>query len=86
MLKDDLVVRILGNTKIVFESNMSEPLITNKEIMTADYQESVSVRFCQLNRENHVLFFTELQNTRIFQTLFNSLQKKASVMTYCDGN
>ena len=46
MLKDHLVVRILGNTKIVFESNMSEPLITNKEIMTADYQESVSVRFC----------------------------------------
>ena len=57
---------MLGNTKIVFESNRSEPLIKNKEIMTAHYQESVPMRFCKLIRENHVLFFTELQNTRIF--------------------
>ena len=34
--------------------------------MTAQYQESVPMRFCKLIRENHVLFFTELQNTRIF--------------------
>ena len=33
-----------------------------------------------------MLFFTGLENTRIIQTLFNYLQKKASVMTYWDGN
>ena len=31
-------------------------------------------------------FFTRLENTRIFQTLFNYLQKKASVVTYRDGS
>ena len=39
---------MFGNTKIVFESNRSEPLIKNKEIMTAHYQESVPMRFCKL--------------------------------------
>ena len=65
---------------------MTKPLIKEKEAMTDDYQESVPVRFCKLTHENDVLFFTGLQNARIFQTLFNSLHAKASVMTYCDGN
>ena len=75
-----------GITTIVFHSNMTKPLIKDKEAITGDYQESVPVRFCKLTRENHVFFFTGLQNTRIFQTLFNSLQTKASAMAYCDGN
>ena len=75
-----------GITEIVFHSNMTKSLIKDKEAMTDDYQESVPVRFCKLTHENDVPCFTGLQNTRIFQTLFNSLQTKASVMTYCDGN
>ena len=73
-----------GDTGIVFESNMAEPPIKNKETMTEDYHESLPMRFCQLTHESDVLFFTGLENTRIFQTPIN-LQKKASVMTYWDG-
>ena len=73
-------------TEIVFESNMAEPQIKVKETMTDDYQESVPMRFCQLTRESDVLFYTGLENTRIFQTVFNYLQKKTSVMTYWDGS
>ena len=67
-----------GDTEIVFESNMAEPLIKDKGTMTYDYQETVPMRFCQLTRESDVLFFTGLEKTRIFQT--------ASVMTYWDGS
>ena len=76
----------LADTEIVFESNMAEPLIKDKETMTDDYQESVPMRFCQLTRKSDVLFFTGLENTRIFQTLFNYLQKKVSVMAYWGGS
>ena len=49
-----------GDTKIIFESNMAEVLIKDKETMTDDYQESVPMRFCQLTRESDVLFLTGL--------------------------
>ena len=45
------------DTEIVFESNMAEPLIKDKETMTDDYQESVPMRFCQLTRESDVVFY-----------------------------
>ena len=63
---------------------MTEPRIKDKETMAGDYQESVPIRFCQLTHD--VLFFTGLENTRIFQTLFNYLQRKASLMTYCNDS
>ena len=75
-----------GDTKMVFESNMAEPLIKVKVTMTDDYQESVPMRFCQLTSKSDVMFFTGLEDTRTFQTLFNHLQKKASVMTYWNGS
>ena len=75
-----------NDTEIVFESDMAEPLIKDKETMTDDCQGSVLMRFGQLTWESDVLVFTGLENTRIFQTLLNNLQKKASVMTYWDGS
>lgn len=65
---------------------MDKSVIKDKETMTDNHQESVPMRFCQLTRESGVLFFTELENNRIFQKLFNYLQTKSSVMTYWDGN
>ena len=75
-----------NDTEIVFESDMAEPLIKDKETMTDDCQGSVLMRFGQLTCKSNVLVFTGLENTRIFQTLLNNLQKKASVMTYWDGS
>ena len=66
----------------IFESNVAEPLTKDKETMTDEYQEIVPMRFCQLNHESNVLFFTGLKCTRMFETLFSYLQKKACVMTY----
>ena len=64
---------------------MADLVMKDKEKMTADYKESVPMRFCQLICENYVQFFTGLENTRIFQTLFNYLQKKAFAMACWDG-
>ena len=70
----------------VFESSMTEPLIKDKETITGGYQEGVPMKFCQLTRESDVLFFTGLENTRIYISNTNYLQKKASVMTYWDDS
>ena len=45
----------------------------------------LQLRFCQLICENYVQFFTALENTRIFQTVFNYLQKKAFAMACWNG-
>ena len=42
--------------------------------------------FCLLTRKSGVLLITGLENTRIFQTIFNQLQKKASAINYSDGS
>ena len=47
------------DTEIVFESNMTEPLIKDNKTMTDDYQGSLPMRFCQLTRESDVLMLLD---------------------------
>ena len=55
---------------------MAVPLIKDKEKMTDEYQEIISMRYFQLTREGDVLVFTGLENNRTFKALFHYLQKE----------
>ena len=74
------------NVDIEVESMEVEQFADKYTSTDSSLDMAIPLTFVQITRESDVLFFTGLEGTIMFRTIFDFVKQKASVMTYWDGS